>query len=156
MLFLIHILSFFSCKNENGLNNQNFNSSKASFLLSDSTLHCYVWTNKMDSIELQFAIYQSSAEITLVNGFLFYKFFEKDRSEGDISGIIKQDTLFATYHFMSEGILSTAEHVFLIKESSVWEGYGEKEIKNGKEVFKNISQISFDSTAALQKVSCEM
>lgn len=64
-----------------------------------------------DSIFLQLHI-----DNNIVNGDLEYKRFEKDRNKGTIKGMFRGDTLFADYTFMSEGVMSVREVMFLKKE----------------------------------------
>ena len=55
---------------------------------------------------------------------------------------------------MSEGILSTRQVIFLIKNNIAKEGYGKMEEKNGKMVFKDMKSVSFETGLALNKVEC--
>ena len=90
-----------------------------------------------------------------VTGSLSYKFYEKDSNKGEIDGKLNGDTLIADYKFMSEGILSTRQVIFLIKDSTATEGYAAMEEKNGKMVFKNINTVDFTKGIVLRKTTCK-
>jgi hypothetical protein len=90
----------------------------------------------------------------VVTGKLLYQLAEKDSNTGDIDGILKGDTLIADYKFLSEGIQSVRQVIFLIKDDVAREGYGEMEEQNGKMIFKNFKQIDFTKSPALKKITC--
>ena len=82
-----------------------------------------------------------------------YDYYQKDKSKGTIKGQLKCDTLFADYTFMSEGVESVREVVF-IKIANGWvEGYGEIDDKDGKVTFKDRSKITFDNNVVLQETT---
>ena len=82
-----------------------------------------------------------------------YDYYQKDKSKGTIKGQLKSDTLFADYTFMSEGVESVREVVF-IKIANGWvEGYGEIDDKDGKVTFKDRSKITFDNNVVLQETT---
>ena len=111
---------------------------------------CYVYTSAKDTVNLHLQISGN-----IVTGDLAYNYFEKDKNTGTIQGSIKGDTLYAEYKFMSEGVESTREVVFLKKENDFVEGYGEAEEKNGKMIFKNTRSLNFNNNLILKKVACE-
>ncbi|OXA86435.1 hypothetical protein [Flavobacterium hercynium] len=110
---------------------------------------CYVST--ANDIKLSFNI-NSHQE---VNGKLFYGLKEKDKNEGTLIGNIKGDTLIADYTFMSEGVSSIREVVFLHRENTYIEGYGDIVETNNKVSFKNRKNLKFDATNVLTKVDCD-
>lgn len=116
-------------------------------MIPDQT--CYTGVIGKDSIFLQTEVFP-----TVVTGTLQYKNYEKDSSTGQIEGEMKGDTLLADYTFMSEGVESVAQVIFLVKGDTVLEGYGEMEEKDGKMVFKDPGRISFDSSVKLNKTEC--
>ncbi len=69
---------------------------------------CFVYTSAKDTVNLNL---QSSGNI--VTGNIAYNYFEKDKNTVTIEGTLKGDTLFAEYKFMSEGMESIREVVFL-------------------------------------------
>ncbi len=110
---------------------------------------CYSSTTGKDTVTLKVEIFPN-----VVTGKLSYKLYEKDSSKGEFDGQLHGDTLLADYTFMSEGKLSTRQVIFLIKNNIVAEGYGNMEEKNGKMVFKNIKEVSFEKGLSLKKVEC--
>ena len=110
---------------------------------------CYAsWLNK-DTVRLKVEVFEH-----VITGMLSYHFHEKDSNNGDFEGQFKGDTLVADYSFISEGIRSVRQVVFLIKDSTATEGYGEMEEKNGKMIFKNLNEVIFGKGIILQKVEC--
>ena len=91
----------------------------------------------------------------IVTGNLTYDYYEKDKNKGTIKGELKSDTLFADYTFMSEGIESVREVVFINTAGGWVEGYGEIDDKDGKVIFKNRNKITFDNSAVLKETACQ-
>ncbi|MEO8405540.1 MAG: hypothetical protein ABI480_13120 [Chitinophagaceae bacterium] len=89
-----------------------------------------------------------------VSGTLDYRFYEKDKNHGLISGVMKGDTLIANYDFSAEGMQSIREVVFLRKENTLVEGNGEMIDRNGKLSFKDISKVKFADGFVLHKTIC--
>ncbi|MBW8198724.1 hypothetical protein [Flagellimonas abyssi] len=95
-------------------------------------------------------------EITEINdsimGNLNYAFKEKDANTGTFSGVLKDSVLIGSYSFMSEGMESSREVAFLVKENQLIEGFGElDETGTG---FKDKDNISFSSSMPLTKTEC--
>ena len=76
-----------------------------------------------------------------VSGDLTYKLFEKDKNQGTIQGVMRGDTILATYQFTSEGRTSTREVAFLKKDNELVEGFAPMD-KTGSH-FKSRSDIDF-------------
>jgi len=113
---------------------------------------CYAVYSQKDTVFLHLKI----ANKQQVSGTLQYKFYEKDRNGGTFKGIIKGDSLIANYTFISEGITSSRELVFLKKGDAYLEGYGEiVENNSGKVTFKNHKELQFDNSMLLSKTDCE-
>lgn len=88
----------------------------------------------------------------ILAGKLIYNFYEKDKNEGTLIGELKGDTLLADYTFMSEGISSVRQVVFLKKGNTYIEGYGDVvEEASGKVVFKDRKQLQFDGKSILYR-----
>ena len=100
---------------------------------------CYRYTKGNDTITLKTTI--TGDKIT---GELIYDWFERDRNSGKISGVIKGDTFITDYRFMSEGMESVREEVFLRKGDDLFIGSGEAEEKGNKWAYKNYGQLKFD------------
>ncbi|SHL22342.1 hypothetical protein [Flavobacterium xanthum] len=92
----------------------------------------------------------------ILSGKLIYNFYEKDKNEGTLIGELKGDTLLADYTFMSEGISSVRQVVFLKKGDTYIEGYGDiVEEASGKVIFKDRKQLKFDGKSVLSKVDSQ-
>ena len=90
-----------------------------------------------------------------VSGNLEYKFYEKDRSNGTFSGVMKGDTLIADYTFTAEGVPSTRQVAFLKDGDKLTEGYGGSEEKGGKSIFKNTQALRFGEGFVLSRSDCQ-
>jgi hypothetical protein len=84
---------------------------------------------------------------------LSYQFNEKDKNKGTVEGKLTGDTLLANYTFMSEGVQSIRQVIFLVRDNVVSEGYGAQQLTDGKMVFINLKEISFGESMPLKKVS---
>lgn len=111
---------------------------------------CFVYTSAKDTVNLHL---KTSGDI--VTGDLAYNYFEKDKNTGTIQGNIKGDTIFAAYKFMSEGRESIRDVAFLKTGNDFVEGYGDAEEKNGKMIFKNTSNLNFNSKLILKNIACK-
>ncbi|WP_367915899.1 hypothetical protein [Leadbetterella sp. DM7] len=145
-LFLFLSLLAFAC-NKQSKDTDNNGADEIKVMIPAQT--CYMGTIGRDSIFLKTERFPN-----VVTGTLEYKNYEKDRSTGTIDGIMNGDTLVADYTFTSEGTESVAQVVFLLQGDTAMEGYGEKEEKDGKMVFKDLRRISFDNPVKLNKVEC--
>ncbi len=110
---------------------------------------CYSMLNSADTVYM--SIYKRD---TLVEGSLTYKYSGKDKNDGSINGVMRGDTLIAEYSFISEGINSLREVVFVKKGNAFVEGFGDVEDDRGKMVFKNTSALTFDDKFKLQATDC--
>lgn len=109
---------------------------------------CYAWVSGNDSILMQIVIEKNSAV-----GHLHYRFFEKDKSGGNLFGQMRGDTLLGDYKFMAEGTESEREVAFLRKGDQMIEGYGESIEKDGRMIFKDVSTLKFEGHPML-KTDC--
>ena len=89
-----------------------------------------------------------------ITGSLGYKLYEKDQANGSILGKMYGDTLRATYTFVSEGMESTREVIFLKKDTLLIEGLGNVKDTNGKVVFEDAKNVKFNGMA-LHAVPCK-
>lgn len=89
-----------------------------------------------------------------VTGMLNYLPEAKDKNTGSIQGKMNGDTLLANYTFMSEGVESVREVIFLKTGQNFTEGYGPVKDENGKMVFEDHSKIDFSKSTPLLKVEC--
>lgn len=111
---------------------------------------CYEYTQKKDTIQANILVQGNN-----VSGDLIYSLFEKDKNTGTITGTINGDTLVADYKFVSEGKESVRQVVFLRKNKTLLEGYGESEEKDGEMVFKSMKDLNFTSSLQLLEVPCK-
>ena len=111
---------------------------------------CYQYTKDSSKITLNII-----KDNNIVTGNLTYDYYEKDKNKGTIKGELKSDTLFADYTFMSEGIESVREVVFINTVGGWVEGYGEIDDKDGKVIFKNRNKITFNNSAVLKETACQ-
>ena len=113
---------------------------------------CCAWKSNGSVVEMSFNV-NSHQE---VNGKLSYNLVGKDKNEGTLIGNMKGDTLIADYTFNSEGVSSVREVVFLQKDGSFIEGYGDVVDANNKVSFKDKSKLKFDAKNTLVKVDCKV
>lgn len=111
---------------------------------------CYQSVANKDTVSLTLDIADQK-----ITGLLTFNLFEKDKNQGTLVGEVKGDTLIADYTFMSEGVTSMREVVFLKRNNQLIEGFGEMTVSEGKEVFKNKSNLSFDNSLVLIAIECE-
>jgi hypothetical protein len=109
---------------------------------------CYENTTGKDSFFMKMEVFPN-----VVTGKLDYDFSEKDKNTGEFDGVLKGDTLLADYTFKSEGVSSVRQVAFLLRDSSVIEGYGPMKEKDGKMVFTDLSKLNFSGTPLI-KVPC--
>ena len=114
------------------------------------TTYCYSYTGNKDSITMNIDINDNTVMVELE-----YHLYEKDSNTGTIQGIIKGDTLFAEYSFISEGTSSVRDVAFLKKENNWVEGFGDVEENNGRVIFKDITSLQFNSNIVLTEVPCK-
>lgn len=117
---------------------------------SKSDKQCYVYVNMKDTIRLTIQERDNHA-----SGRLEFKNFEKDQSDGTLSGTFLGDTLFADYTFRSEGLMSVREMAFLKQRGTLLIGVGEMKMSGNKEVFADTKAVRFDSNMILKRTGCK-
>lgn len=152
-LFIFLIVIVASCNNEPKTSNEITKKENTSQPVENKIMipvsSCYSSATGKDSVHLKVEIFEN-----VVTGNLSYKFHEKDSNKGDFEGKLHGDTLLADYTFMSEGVQSTRQVIFFIKDDVAIEGYGVMEEKNGKMVFKDTGGVTFGKGLTLKKVDC--
>lgn len=113
--------------------------------------NCYAFNNGKDSIKMSIEVNDNKAR-----GALNFNYYEKDSNTGTFSGTLSGDTLWATYTFISEGVQSKREVVFLNQEDNWIQGYGNVTEKDGGFVFSDHDDISFDNNFVLEKIECNL
>lgn len=150
LLGFVFVSFLVSCKKEKEIEEAPSESEKI-IIDEQVSRECYRGIINKDTISMTLHIKGNE----LTSGTLSYIFYEKDKNEGTLIGEIKGDTLFADYTFMSEGITSVRQVVFLKKEVSYVEGYGDVvDDAKGKITFKDTKQLKFEGNIVLQKVDC--
>lgn len=142
LLYAISLIVLASCNNPS-------NEEPISMFNMDSA--CFSYANDSNEVLLHITI-----EDNIATGELLYNLYEKDKNVGTIKGEMKGDTLVAQYTFMSEGIESVREVVFL-KAGSDWkEGFGEVLEETGKVFFKNKNNLDFENNIILTPITCNL
>jgi WD40 repeat protein len=151
-LTFIILVVFISCKKETTLPPPQIepNPPKEAEIVEPAGDQCYTSRLNGNIVALSFNV-NSHQE---VNGKLSYNITGKDKNEGTIIGNMKGDTLIADYTFMSEGVSSVREVVFLQKDGTLIEGYGDVVDANNKVTFKDKKKLKFDAKNTLTKSDC--
>ena len=110
---------------------------------------CYAYRTETDTVRLALQTTQPT-----VTGQLAYRYFEKDRNTGTISGTMHGDTLLADYTFQSEGTTSVRQVAFLRRDTGFIEGVGPVAERGGKTVFTSPRTLHFDAKYTLLPVAC--
>ncbi|MGI4763022.1 MAG: hypothetical protein ACRYF0_20080 [Janthinobacterium lividum] len=110
---------------------------------------CYAYRTETDTVRLTLQTTQPT-----VTGQLAYRYFEKDRNQGTIKGVMHGDTLLADYTFQSEGSQSVREVAFLRRDIGFVEGYGPVMEQGNKTIFKLPRTLHFDAKYTLLPVPC--
>jgi hypothetical protein len=110
---------------------------------------CFAHTSATDTVRLTLQTIQPT-----VTGQLAYRYFEKDRNTGTISGTMHGDTLLADYTFQSEGTTSVRQVAFLRRDIGFIEGFGPVAERQGKTVFTQPRTLTFDAKYTLLPVAC--
>jgi len=85
----------------------------------------------------------------------YANFDKKDRNMGEIRGVMKGDTIIADYTFISEGINSVRQVVFLKHGDEMVEGFGSVSDDRGRVVYQDLSKLTFDKSVTLKSINCE-
>ena len=110
---------------------------------------CFAYRTETDTVRLTLQTTQPT-----VTGQLAYRYFEKDRNQGTISGQMHGDTLLADYTFLSEGTTSVRQVAFLRRDIGFVEGYGPVAERAGKTVFTALRTLHFDAKYTLLPIAC--
>lgn len=111
---------------------------------------CYTYIKGKDTATLSLLF---SGEVA--TGALDYKWFEKDKSAGNIVGELRGDTLIVDYTFKSEGATSVRQVAFLKKGDHYLEGFAAVVQKDGKTEFTDLSQLDFSNGLAFTPSPCK-
>ncbi len=111
---------------------------------------CYQMAKGRDSGFLRIEISDST-----VTGTLVYAWWEKDRNEGTVSGVLRDSLLLLDYRFQSEGTTSVREEIFRVSNKTLLPAYGAVTEKNGKMVFQDVHELSFNENFPFTKTDCK-
>ena len=112
---------------------------------------CYRYESSKDTIKLE----MTRTDDEEVTGSLSYNYLEQPKSKGSFKGRIVGDTIFADYTFDLKGKASIRELIFIKKDSSLVEGFGETEEVKGKTKFKKDAILSFNEVISLSPIDCD-
>lgn len=119
----------------------------------DSNIHisagCYQMIIKQDT-----AFMKLNIDGDIASGTLFYKPFEKDKSDGTFTGNIVKDTLIAWYKFNSEGLLSVRQIKMKAVKDGFAEGYGDIDQTHDTAFFKYPNTLTYEENNLFHKVTC--
>ncbi|MDW5290359.1 hypothetical protein [Formosa sp. PL04] len=151
-LLIFALVSIVACKDNTKTDNQTVIEEVKTVIettpKSILEIGCYTYNSDGNNIKM---------EITEVNAYvtadLNIAYAEKDSNKGKFVGTLNGDKLIGTYTFNSEGIESSREMAFLVKNDLLIEGYGELN-ENGTK-FNDVNTIKYTSTTPLTKANCE-
>lgn len=145
ILILTGVLSFIvSCNGQRQKSKRDMSSTNKA-----SSLHCYRYINKLDTV-----ILKTNDVNGVVTGTLVYNFYQENKYSGTIEGIMKGEVLIADFTFFFTGVKSVRQVAFKKKGKNFIEGYGATEVKDGKTSFKNIDSVKFDHSIVLLQSEC--
>jgi len=149
VIYILILGSFlFSCNSQEKDTEQT--SSEQTDTKKVAPINCYRYTSQTDTITLKVIHIGNS-----ITGILVYNLKEKDKNKGTIQGRMQDDLLIANYTFMSEGIQSIRQVAFKLEGNSFVEGYGEIVTENDKSHFKNLDDLSFNTSIKLTEIDCQ-
>ena len=109
---------------------------------------CYRMIINKDTARMRLNVVDS-----LVTGELGYHWFEKDKNEGSVKGVIRDSLLILDYTFRSEGTLSVRQVVFKLAGTSLVEGQGEMTTSDTIR-YKDINTLKYQTNYPFIKISC--
>ncbi len=115
----------------------------------NSIAGCYVMHSGKDV----YILIVESEEGKNVTGKVSFNNFEKDSSSGSFTGKFDGTILLGNYSFDSEGMHSNRQLVFKLVDGNLIEGFGDVKFEGGKEVFKDISAVTYNPQFTFGKSS---
>jgi hypothetical protein len=110
---------------------------------------CYRMIFSQDTASMRLNVVDS-----LVTGELSYRLYAKDKNDGSIKGVIRDNLIIADYTFRSEGMLSVRQVVFKMEGTTLTEGYGDLNTASDTVRFKDIGQLKFMNDRPFGKIPC--
>ena len=111
---------------------------------------CFAYLQDRDTVMMTLHLAENAA-----SGMLVYNIYEKDKNTGTFNGLLMGDTLLVSYSYLSEGVRSVRQVIFLVKGNVLLQGSGSMKDQNGKLVFSNRNDINFNSNILLESVDCD-
>ena len=147
IVVFVFVSFFISCKKE-----KDASLPVTEEVVAEAKSECYSSIKSKDTITMDLKI---DKDLSIV-GNLCYRFFEKDKNDGTVVGKLQGDTLIADYTFMSEGVTSMRQVVFVKKGNTYVEGFGDITTdSSGKVTYKDLKTLKFGDSVVLTKVNCE-
>lgn len=110
---------------------------------------CYRLAANADTVMMRLNMKDS-----LVSGDLSYRLVGKDRNDGSIKGVLRDNLIIANYTFRSEGMMSVRQVAFKLSGTSLVEGYGDIDTKGDTVKFKDVNNLTFQDNRPLTKYPC--
>ena len=115
----------------------------------DSIAGCYVMKTGKDV----YTLVVESKDGKNVTGKVAFNNFEKDSSSGSFTGTLEGNILLGNYLFDSEGMSSNRQLAFKLVDGNLIEGFGDVKFEADKEVFKDISTVTYNPQFTFGKSS---
>ena len=156
------LLTFFSfwllsCNNQSGqpdISGTTIHGNATDTIVTHSTpillAGCYQMLHKKDIGTMQLSVSDST-----VTGKLNYILYKKDSNAGNVKGVIRDSSIIADYTFESEGMLSVRQVIFKIYPGKLVQANGEIEERNGKQFFKDLQHLYYDTSFSFYKTLCK-
>ena len=116
---------------------------------NNSIAGCYVMHSGKDV----YTLVVESKDGENVTGKVSFNNFEKDSSSGSFTGKFDGTILLGNYSFDSEGMHSNRQLVFKLVGGNLIEGFGDVTVEGDKEVFKDISAVTYNPQFMFSKSS---
>lgn len=110
---------------------------------------CYQMTMKQDTAFMSLEVQDS-----VVSGNLQYNWHSRDGNTGTFRGVLRDSLIIADYTFESEGLTSVREIMFKISDTTLLQGFGDLQDRQGRIVFRNPDQLQFLQDHPFVKVPC--
>ena len=107
------------------------------------------------SIEKDTALLNLDVVDFTVNGTLYYRPFEKDKSSGTIKGILENNVLKVWYTFQSEGLTSVRQLYFKVINGKLSEAYGDVIMRNDSICYKYPANLNYEELHVYSKLDCK-
>lgn len=114
-----------------------------------SSLTCWAYSQDDDLIGMTLEMRGQQ-----VSGKLTYTVYDRDRSSGNIAGVMRGDTIIANYEYVTGSKKVIQEVVFLFRDNAFIEGDGPTEQRDGGTVFVDRSRLTFKNDRPLKSVPC--